>query len=97
MGFMYMLPDLLISVALPIGIVVGSVALVSRTELGRAAISRLRSGRRDTAVLEELSAKMDALHEDMVDIQERLDSTEQLLTGSQANRSRLAPPVDTTP
>ena len=95
MDFVYYLPGLLFSAALPIGVVVGSVFLASKTELGRAVIGRLKSARRDAAVMEELSAKMDGLHEDMVDIQERLDSTELLLRSHQNGRAQLhAPPRD---
>ena len=74
-----LLPDLALTIGVPLVIVGGSAALVSRTKIGRALIDRVRSGRVDSARIERLAAELERVSEELVDVQERLDTTELLL------------------
>ena len=73
------LPDLIVTIGVPLVVVGGSAALVSRTEIGRALIDRIRSGRVDSLRMEQLAADLERVHEDLLEVQERLDTTELLL------------------
>jgi hypothetical protein len=79
------LPDLILTIGVPLVIVGGSAALVSRTKIGRALIDRVRSERIDSARIEQLAAELERVREELVDVQERLDTTELLL---QSNRKQ---------
>ena len=78
-NLLYLLPDIILTIGVPLLVVGGSAALVSRTEIGRALIDRLRSGRADSAQMERLAAELEAVREELVEVQERLDTTELLL------------------
>lgn len=70
---------LLFNVGMPVGIVVIMYALFSRSALGRALIERLRDGKLDKQVLREMREEMRAMHEDVMDLQERFDVLERKL------------------
>ncbi len=88
-NFLYLLPDIILTVGVPLVIVGGSAALVSRTEIGRALIERLRHGRADSARLERLAAELEAVREELVEVQERLDTTELLLQSKRSEPRRI--------
>ncbi len=75
----YVLPDLILTIGVPLVIVGGSAVLVSRTKIGRALIDRIRSGRVDSVRMEQLAAELERVRDDLVEVQERLDTTELLL------------------
>lgn len=87
--FLIPLVNIGLTIAVPLVIVGGSTALVSRTEIGRALVDRLRSGRVDSARMEQLAAEIDDLREEMVELQERLDTTELLLQSQRKPPGRI--------
>ncbi|KPJ95860.1 MAG: hypothetical protein AMS18_02130 [Gemmatimonas sp. SG8_17] len=88
-NFLYIFSDLIFTIGVPLAIVGGSAALVSRTELGRALIGRIRSGRVDDVRTEQLAAELEAVRQELVDVQERLDTTELLLRSKRMEPGRI--------
>jgi hypothetical protein len=89
---LFVLTGYFIQAAIPTAVVVGGVVIVSKTEIGRALVQRLRGGRGDAQV-QQLAADVDALRDELVDMHERLDVTERLLARSE--RRPVVPPGGT--
>jgi hypothetical protein len=88
-NFLYLFSDLILTIGVPLAIVGGSAALVSRTELGRALIERIRSGRVDNPRTEQLAAELEAVREELVEVREQLDTTELLLQSMRTDPGRI--------
>jgi hypothetical protein len=69
------LAHLAVTVAVPLAVVGGSAVLISKTEIGRALIARVRSSEAESARMEQLAADLEAVRDELIEVQERLDAT----------------------
>ncbi len=81
---------LLVQVGVPLGTLGLGLAIISRSQLGRALIDRLRSHSKVPDARGELSEEINGLQAQLVDMEERLDFTERIL--ARHNLTPLPPP-----
>ena len=76
---------------LPLGTAIVAYTLFSRSALGRAVFERLQRGSADSAAVHELAQALDELRHDLVEVHERLDFVEHLLSRA-GEAPQLTPP-----
>ena len=96
-AFFHYYGSVLISKAIMLLTLTAGVLIVSLSPLGRNLIRFLRERRDERAIHEQLLAELEQLRATLVEVTERLDSTERLLSDTGESRPPILPAFEPRP